>query len=67
MHGSPKQLRAVQDDIPSSSAGEKTATQCCHAAANTAQAMQADTGGCQDSRAVPRDTLQEGKLKTVQF
>lgn len=35
MHGSPKQLRAEQDDIPSS-AGEKNATQCCHAAVNTA-------------------------------
>lgn len=66
MHGSSKQLRAVQDDIPSS-AGEKTAMQCCHAAANTAQAMQAGMGGCQDSRAVARDTLKEGKLETVQF
>lgn len=64
MQGSPKQLRAVQDDIPSR-AGEKNATQCCHAAVNTAQAMQAGTGGCRDSWA--RDTLQEGKLETVQF
>lgn len=48
-----KATESSADDIPSS-AGEKSAMQCCHAAANTAQPKQAGTGGCQDSRAVAR-------------
>lgn len=65
MPSCPALIHARISKATESSAGEKTATQCCHAAANTAEATQAGTGGWQDSGALDRDTLQEGKLETV--